>query len=147
MSCSLFQVAVLSVITLFIGCDGDDDRSSKSDFEKNYESWKGSEVSSYIYNYEATGFSPLRGVWEIQIEQSETIYVAYLGSDSPEMRLTEESAPSIDSLYEEIKGCIDGSNTEVTKLTFDESNFIPVEYLCSNSSEGIGFNVSEFNAL
>lgn len=63
------------------------------------------------------------------------------------MRLTEESAPSIDSLFEEIKNCIDGSHTEVTKLTFDENNFILIEYLCSNSNEGFGFNVPEFKVL
>ncbi len=86
-------------------------------------------------------------MWEIQIEQSETIHVTYLGSDTPNIDLTVDSAPSINSLYEEIQNCIDGSDTEVTKLTFDDKSFIPIEYLCSNPSEGFGFNVSEFQQL
>lgn len=144
---NLFKVAGLSVVALLSSCDDDNDKKSQTEFEKNYESWKNSKVSSYIYNYEATGFTPLRGVWEIQIEQSETIHVVYLGSDSPSINLTVGSAPTIDSLYEDIKSCIDGDEVEVTKLTFDENSFIPTEYSCSNPSEVFGFKVSEFQPL
>lgn len=144
---NIFKISVISLFALLAGCDDDKDNPSQTEFEQNYASWKSSKVSSYIYNYEAKGFTPLRGVWEIQIEQSETIHVTYLGSDTPDINLTVDSAPSIDSLYEEIQNCIDGSDTEVTKLTFDDESFIPIEYLCSNPSEGFGFNVSEFQQL
>lgn len=60
---NLLRVTVLPTIALLIDCDNDS--LSKSGFEKNYESWKGDKVNSYIYNYEATGFSPLPGIWEI----------------------------------------------------------------------------------
>lgn len=144
---NLFKTAALSAVALLAGCDDDNDSRSQTEFEINYESWKDSEVSSYIYNYEATGFTPLRGVWEIQVEHSETIHVAYLGNDSPSINLTVDTAPTIDTLYENIQNCIDGDDTEVTKLTFDEKSFIPIEYSCSNPSEGYGFNVSEFQPL
>ena len=141
---NLFKVAALSVVLLLAGCEKNDETQQQSEFDKNYDAWKSAKVSSYAYNYEKTGFSPLQGVWKIQIEQTKAIDVTYLGSNSPNVSLSVESAPTIDSLYEDIKRCIEGNDTTVTILTFDENNSIPTEYSCSTASEGSGFKVSDF---
>jgi len=144
---NIYKIVCLLSFFVLISCATDSDDAWRAIYNNSYDSWKQSGVKSYIFNYEATGFLPLRGVWEIQVDQSELIHVAYLGSDSPTFQLTIESAPTIESLYEDVKDCIDARQADVTKLVFDERNSIPIEFSCSNFSEGYGFRVSEFRPL
>jgi hypothetical protein len=145
---SFYYLAGVAILSQTVGCgDKGGDSNFREKYESNLSAWEESEVNSYLFHYEEAGFTPLDGIWEIQVSEDDVIHVAYLGNDSPTFTLTTENAPLVDSLYESIKDCLDDAESDVTRLFFDEERFIPLEFSCSYGSEGSGFKLSEFQAL
>jgi len=148
----LYRKEIIAFLILFLlGCADSTSTSFRSQYENYRNRWVEAGVTSYIFNYERNGFTSTRGVWEIQVSNSKIIHVAFLGTNNPSYPLTKESAPTINSLFDEIKECVNRDTTfdngEVTKLIFDKKTFVPIDFSCTYGSESYGFIITNYQAL
>ncbi len=141
----LLYATLLSLALL--GCDSSngesDDPTPKSVAEVNYEMWNDASQTSYSFIYEETGFSPLQGKWEIQVHNDEVIFVNYTGKNTQELSLDTSTAPSIDTLFEEVLSEVNEGCT-VTENIFDGENYFPSKFSVFCISEEVGFVVTDF---
>ncbi|MGF1732193.1 DUF6174 domain-containing protein [Photobacterium kasasachensis] len=129
---------------LLLGCNssGSNHQESKSDI--SLSKWNEASVSSYSFHYEERGFSPLKGLWEIQVQDSKVIYVNYIGDQNPIALLDLESAPSIDTLYKKLAACEANSSCTIVELDFDDKYSFPNNYYQTTGEEGSGFALTNF---
>ena len=143
----LFYLPLLSLV--LFGCNSSDSSpeitAEKSVAESNFEMWKSSSQTSYSFVYEETGFTPLRGKWEIQVHNDEVIFVNYLGENNPTIEMDITTAPSIDSLFEKVISG-GGDSCSITESAFDNENYFPSSYYLSCGEEGSRFTVFDFVA-
>lgn len=119
------------------------DSDSTVDLEERYQqgevAWHLSGIRDYQFNYEETGFSPLQGVWQIMVAQSEISSVQYLGEDSPTVGMNTDTAPTVDALYDRIKDCINNQSCELVQLVLNTNYPVPETVSFSSGSDGSGF--------
>ncbi|MCG7587138.1 DUF6174 domain-containing protein, partial [Photobacterium sp. OFAV2-7] len=68
---------------LLFGCNSSGSSPQESNSGTSLSKWNEASVTSYSFQYEERGFSPLKGPWEIQVQDSNVIYVNYIGDQNP----------------------------------------------------------------
>lgn len=137
------KLLTLFCVALICSCGGG---SKNTGEEVEILGWLSLEVSSYMFTYEATGFDPLRGKWEIQVVNDSVISVNLLDSTTmQELSLSTDTAPTIMTLFERISSCKASNFCMVVEETYDTNYYFPIKYRWSNPSEGGGFNVTGFS--
>lgn len=137
------RLLTLFCVGLICSCSGG---SKNNGDEVTIMDWLSVDVSSYMFIYEATGFDPIRGKWEIQVVNDSVISVNLLDSNTmQEFSLSTDTAPTIMTLFEKISSCKATDSCMVVEETYDTNYYFPIKYRWSNPSEGGGFNVTDFS--
>lgn len=111
------------------------------------ESWNASNSVSYTFVYEATGFNPAAGnKWQIQVYNDEVIHVASIGETTPFLQLQQSNAPTINTLFDEIKSCSLSMGCKVSSIAYHDEEHYPLSYQGTYFSEWSGFKISSFVA-
>ena len=144
-----YKKLIMLVCFLLAGCQAAEINNDRfrEPYESNRAQWISASTGSYIFNYHESGFTPIQGTWEIQVNNGDVIVVNYLGSDTPPVNLTLDTAPTIESLYARINSCFDHNDCEIQELEFDSSRNFPTKFYASSGEEGWGFDIAQFVVL
>lgn len=139
---SSFSVCLL-ISLLIMGCADDSISNLESTVQEEYELWNRSRPANYSFDYEATGFSPLGGVWRISVEGETVTVVEPVTETQGPIDLNVDLAPTIDALYQRILQQIQNESVFVV-AEFDPSYHYPINAYFDVGEEGVGFVVTRF---
>ena len=123
---------------------GDSD-SEKVDSQR--EAWESVRPSHYRFDYTVTGFAPGRGPWRIEVNGEQVVSVAYVGQgNTPTPGLTEATAPTIETLFDQTEEALDDSSVEAT-VRYDSQWHHPDEASFASGEEASGFRAENLTPL
>jgi uncharacterized protein with FMN-binding domain len=128
-------VIVLVIVVLAMVACGD---SGKERLESARRQWNEAAVADYSFRYRTTGFPPQLDVRVTVRSGTVTVVERVTGT----FDLSTETAPTIESLFDEVARALDGGEVDVS-ASYDPALGYPASAYFSGGSDGSGFEVNE----
>jgi hypothetical protein len=136
-----------SFIGLLITCLAGCGESAREQLGSERDAWEDVRPSRYRFDYTVTGFAPGGGPWRIKVNGAQVVSVSYAGSgNAPTPSLTAATAPTIETLFEQVSRAQEESAVEVT-VSYDPEWHYPTEAYFDAGEEGSGFKASQLTPV